>query len=173
LPIPLTVDEIYRAHAVEVTRWAAQLGGPRLDLEDVVQEVFLLVQKNLGGYRGEAQLSTWLFRITENVVKQRRRRDHRWRWLRGSTDDAPDVASPEASPAQSLETRQARELLFRALDRMNERDRTAIILFEIEDLSGEEVAERMGMKLSTLWVVLKRARAELTRHVNALDKKGP
>ncbi len=162
----LTVEGVYRAHLGDVTRWAARLGGPRVELEDAVQEVFTLVQRELPSYRGEARITTWLYRITENVVRHQRRRDRWRRWLRGtSSDPGRELASEDRSPAENLEQRQSRELVYRALDRMNERYRTAIILFEIEDLPGEEVAERMGMKLSNLWVVLHRARADLVRRV--------
>jgi DNA-directed RNA polymerase specialized sigma24 family protein len=56
---------------------------------------------------------------------------------------------------------------------MNDRYRTALVLFEIEDLPGEEVAERMGIKLSNLWVLLHRARAELVRRVNEIREEEP
>lgn len=171
---PLTVEQIYRAHAADVARWAARLGGPRLELEDVVQEVFTLVQRHLDSYRGEAKLTTWLFRITENVVKHQRRKDRWRRWLPGSrsSDDPPkEQPSPDPSPELSLEKQQSRELIYQALDKMNDRYRTALILFEIEDLSGEEVAERMGIKLSNLWVLLHRARAELVRRVKEIREE--
>jgi RNA polymerase sigma-70 factor (ECF subfamily) len=139
-----------------------------VELEDAVQEVFTLVQRELPNYRGEARITTWLYRITENVVRHQRRRNRWRRWLRGSTSDQGrerELASEDRSPAENVEQRQSRELVYLALDRMNERYRTAIILFEIEDLPGEEVAERMGMKLSNLWVLLHRARADLVRRV--------
>ncbi len=177
IPPPLTVEQIYRAHAADVARWAARLGGPRLELEDVVQEVFTLVQRHLDSYRGEAKLTTWLFRITENVVKHQRRKDRWRRWLPGSAsadDDPPkEQPSPDPSPEKSLEKQQSRELIYQALDKMNDRYRTALVLFEIEDLSGEEVAERMGIKLSNLWVLLHRARAELVRRVKEIREEEP
>jgi RNA polymerase sigma factor (sigma-70 family) len=174
---PLTVEQIYRTHAADVARWAARLGGPRMDLEDVVQEVFTLVQRHLDSYRGEAKLTTWLFRITENVVKHQRRKDRWLGWLPGSSGDrggeAKEQISPDPSPEDSLEKRQSRELVYQALDKMNDRYRTALVLFEIEDLPGEEVAERMGIKLSNLWVLLHRARAELVRRVNEIREEEP
>jgi RNA polymerase sigma factor (sigma-70 family) len=169
-PEALTVEGIYRAHLGDVTRWAARLGGPRVELEDAVQEVFTLVQRELPNYRGEARITTWLYRITENVVRHQRRRDRWRRWLRGSNSENEPV-SEDRSPAENVEQRQSRELVYLALDRMNERYRTAIILFEIEDLPGEEVAERMGMKLANLWVVLHRARADLVRRVSEIRER--
>jgi RNA polymerase sigma-70 factor, ECF subfamily len=168
----LTVEEIYRMHSAEVARWAARLGGPHVELEDAVQEVFTQVQRHLDSYRGEAKLTTWLFQITANVLRQHRRRDRWKRWMRSSSDELEQVAAP-GSPHESLEARQARELIHRAMDGMSERYRTALVLFEIEDLPGDEVAERMGIKLSNLWVLLHRARAELVRQVEGLREGKP
>jgi RNA polymerase sigma-70 factor (ECF subfamily) len=166
----LTVEEIYRAHAVDVARWAARLGGSRIDLEDVVQEVFTRVHRHLDDYRGEARLTTWLFRITENVVRSHGRRNRWRRWL-GSPEDAAEIPSTQDSPAETAERRESQVLMQRALDRLSPRYRTAIVLFELEDLPGEEVAERMGIKLSNLWVLLHRARAELVRQVGELREE--
>jgi RNA polymerase sigma-70 factor, ECF subfamily len=168
----LTVAEIYRAHAADVARWASRLGAPRADLEDVVQEVFALVHRNLDGYRGEARVTTWLFRITENVVRTHARKSRWRRWFGRSAETAAEaVPSNDPSADEGVEVRQSRELIHRALGRMSARYRTAIVLFELEDLPGEEVAERMGIGLSNLWVLLHRARADLLRQVAELRQK--
>lgn len=169
----LSVDKVYRDHVADVTRWASRLGGPGADLEDLVQEVFMRVQRYLPSYRGEAQLTTWLFQITANVVRHHRRRE-RWRALLGRSDDVKDstMREPEASPEDQIAKREASRLVYRALDRMKERYRTAIILFEIEDLPGEKVAELMGITLTNVWVLLHRARAELVKQVEAIRGEG-
>ncbi len=173
LPATPSVEEIYRAHAGSVTRWASRLGGPGADLEDLVQEVFIRVQRYLPSYRGEAQLTTWLFRITANVVRQHRRRE-RWRGFLGRSQDAEDgtTREPEMSPEDQVAKHEASRLVYRALDRMKERYRTAIILFEIEDLPGERVAELMGITVANVWVLLHRARAELVKQVEAIRGEG-
>ena len=70
--IPL--DELFRTHARRVERWAQRLGGPRADVADIVQEVFLAAHRHAGRFRGEASVTTWLYRITANEVRMRRRR---------------------------------------------------------------------------------------------------
>jgi RNA polymerase sigma factor (sigma-70 family) len=169
----LSVEQVFRAHAAEVTRWVSRLGGQRSDLEDLVQEVFLRVQRYLPSYRGEAQLTTWLFQITANVVRAHRRRE-RWRSMFGRSEDVREgtVREPEASPDDRLSQNEAQALVYRALDRMKDRYRTAIILFEIEDLPGERVAELMGITLANVWVVLHRARAELVKQIEAIRGEG-
>ncbi|MHB8420221.1 MAG: RNA polymerase sigma factor [Myxococcales bacterium] len=165
--------QIYRDHVRAVTHWARALAGPRVDVDDVVQDVFATALRQLPGFRAEAKLRTWLFGITRNVVRAERRRA-RWRrfWGGPDRDEALEsLPSPVRDPAEALEQRQLRERLYRALAGLGERQRTAFILFEVEELSGEEIAERMGLKLSTLWVTLHRARGELSRRLDELEGK--
>jgi RNA polymerase sigma-70 factor (ECF subfamily) len=171
---PLALADVYRRHARDVGRWAARLGGPATDVEDVVQEVFLAAHRKLGGFRGDASLSTWLYRITENVVRHRRRKDRWRRWLGGTADEtAGDLAAPGPSPLEALRERQATERVYRVLDAMKEKYRTVLILFELEELSGDEVARLTGTKLATVWVWLHRARADFAKRLTELDAQEP
>lgn len=167
--VPLDFNSVYRAHAQDVTRWAYRLGGPTMDVEDVVQEVFLTVHRELSKFVDDGRLAGWLFRITENVVRHRRRKDKLKRWLRGSAEEvAGDLEATSASPLEVAEQRQAKELIYRALDALPERYRTVVILFELEGLSGEEIAELANIKLPTLWVWLHRGRAMLAKRFTEL-----
>ena len=169
---PLALGEVYRRHARDVGRWAARLGGPGADVEDVVQEVFLAAHRKLAGFRGDSTLSTWLYRITENVVRHRRRKDRWRRWLGGSAIDvAEGMPAPGPTPAESMHERQATERMYRVLDAMKERYRTVLILFELEELSGEEIAALTGAKVGTVWVWLHRARADFAKRLDELEQK--
>jgi len=176
-PSPLRdAAAVFAAHGAEVASWAAWLGGPELDAaarEDVVQEVFLIVHRQLASFRGESRLSTWLYRITANVVRHRRRKD-RWRRLFvGWRDErAAKLASNRPTPVEELERRQAAALVYRVLDRLGERDRSVLILFEIEGLAGAQVAERLGTTPATIWVWLHRARARFLRQLQSVDHPG-
>jgi RNA polymerase sigma-70 factor (ECF subfamily) len=166
-PVP-SLDALYRAHAGTVARWAAHLGGPRLDVEDAVHEVFLVVSKRLPEFRGDAKVTTWLYRITERVVRGGRRRERVRRWLdlvrRGDVQQS--LAPPRLSPVEELERRQSRETVYRILDRLAEKYRRVLVLFELEELSGEEIAALTGLKLATVWVQLHRARAQFLAEMN-------
>lgn len=169
---PFDFDAVYRAHAQAVARFAARLGGPVFDVEDAVQEVFLIVHRLLPEYRGDAKITTWLYRITENVVRHRRRKERWRRWLSGSADEvAGDLPSLQPTPVEELERSRASALVYRALDGMSERYRTLIILFEIEGRSGEEIAELMDAKVATVWVWLHRARAQFAARTLALEPR--
>lgn len=163
----LEVEAVFRLHAQDVARWAARLGGPSIDKEDVLQEVFLTVHQALPKWRRQGgQLTTWLFRITENVVRHRRRKDRIRNWLRGSAQDAAgEVAVSGPTPLEQLEQQQRIRQFYRVLDGMNERYRTVLILFEVEELKGEEIAELLEAKVATVWVWLHRARADFLKRL--------
>jgi RNA polymerase sigma-70 factor (ECF subfamily) len=169
-PAPLDLDSLYRAHAPTVARWSAHLGGPSADLDDLVHEIFLVAGRRMSEFRGQAKVTTWLYRITERVVAARRRSERARRWLRRTrrADVESALCSPPPSPVEDLHRRQSREMVYRLLDRLPEKYRNVLILFELEGLSGEEIAQLTGRKLATIWVHLHRARAlflaELAHH---------
>ena len=163
-----SLDALYRAHAATVARWAAHLGGPMVDVEDAVHEVFLVVRRRLPEFRGDAKITTWLYRITERIVRGARRRDRLRRWLdlvrRGDVEES--LSPPRLSPVDELERRQSRDSVYVVLDRLSEKYRRVLVLFELEELSGEEIAALTGVKLATVWVHLHRARALFLAELN-------
>jgi RNA polymerase sigma-70 factor (ECF subfamily) len=152
----MDVGELYRAYGARVTRWVARMAGPFLDVEDLVQDVFVKAHQLLPQFRGDAEITTWLYRIAENLVISRRRRERVRRWLWRTQDVDPPIAYP--TPLDALERREAQRLVYRLLDDVSGRYRVVFILFELEGLSGDEIAELTGIKLATVWVRLHRAR---------------
>ena len=172
--VPLESGALYHAHAQRVARWISRLGGPGIDVEDLVQDVFVRVHQHLPSFRGEAQVTTWLYRITQNVVISRRRKDRLRRFFGVSVEQKVLEQAPEhLTPFDSLQQQRSAQLLYAALDGMAEKYRSPLILFEIEGLAGEEIAALTGVKLATLWVRLNRARAQLLERVEKLQRKEP
>jgi RNA polymerase sigma-70 factor (ECF subfamily) len=160
----LDLGRLYRDHAASVSRWARRLLGPTGDPEDVVHEVFMVAQRRLREFRGEARPSTWLYAITVRVVQHQRRKGRWWRLLRARPGPEPP---PPSTPLESLESRRTAALTYRLLDALPEAERSALILFEIEGLSGEEIATLTGEPVGTIWVRLHRARARFRKAFDA------
>jgi RNA polymerase sigma-70 factor, ECF subfamily len=167
--VPASCEQAFRDHAREVARWAHRLGGDDIDAEDVVQEVFLVVGKRLAEFRPEARFASWLFEITRKIVANHRRR-HRWRFWRNNQPLA-NLPSHALDPATELERKQVVARFYAALDRLPEKYRTVIVLYEIEGLSTQAIAEVCSLKLSTVKVHLLRARRRLTTQYQRLLRR--
>jgi RNA polymerase sigma-70 factor (ECF subfamily) len=164
-------DQVYRDHVQQVARWAGWLVGGTGDVEDVVQEVFLTAHRLLPGFRGDAKLSTWLFRLTANAARHHRRRRERRSWLSLGLRVLAAVEPSVPSPEDQLQSSQDLALVRAALDSLPEKYRTVLILSRLEGLSGEQIAELTETKLATVWVHLHRARAELAARFDKLRAK--
>jgi RNA polymerase sigma-70 factor (ECF subfamily) len=166
--VPSSFEEAYRDHAQTVARWARRLGGSEIDVEDVVQEVFLVVSRRLSGFRGEARFTSWLFEITRKIVANHRRRQ-RWRFWRSGNQlenqrSLDRALSPALDPAAELERQQTIAFFYRALDHLPEKYRTVLVLYEIEGMSTQAIADLCHLNLSTVKVQLARARARFLMH---------
>lgn len=167
-PEPGSVAQAYRKHARQVAWWAQRLGGPETDAEDIVQEVFLIVNRRFDGFRGESSFATWLFGITRKVVANHARRllvrssdRNPWASLNTSTGSGPDA---------ELERRQAAQVFYAALGRLAEKYRTVLVLFEVEGMSVQEISNLCRINLSTAKVQLARARKKFIQHYQDLLK---
>jgi RNA polymerase sigma-70 factor (ECF subfamily) len=155
----------------QVARWAARLGGPTLEAEDVVHEVFAIAHQRLPTFRGDSSAATWLFGITDRVVRHRRRRARWRRWLSGSADDsAGHLAAPGPDPLRVAERNETARVVYRVLDRLPERDRQALILFELEELRADEVGQLLGIQAANARLRLHRARARFMRLYEKLER---
>jgi len=172
------VESFYQSHARQVARGAERLGGPGLDAEDIVHEVFVIAWERGHTFRGDSSLSTWLFGITDRVVRHRRRKERWRRWLSGSADEtAGHLASDGPDPLRLVERDEAAVAAYRVLDRLRERDRQVLILCELEELGAEEVAQLLGIRQANVRLRLHRARARFTqeyqRYMSRKFKGGP
>lgn len=161
-----SIEELYRTWAQAVRRWAAHLGGPGIDADDIVQQVFLQVQRRVEQLQEAGALKAWLFKVTQNEVRQALRRD-RWRRVFGGGGDEIEEL-PVAAPSD-VDRLHATQTVHQVLARLSEKDRTLLALFELEGLSGAEIAELTGAKESAVWVQLHRARARFLRELEALE----
>jgi len=160
----LDADTLYRTYVQQVGRWAARLGGPALDLEDTVHEVFTIACARLSTFRGDSTVATWLFGITDKVVRHRRRKERWWRWLSGSADEtAGHLPAPGPDPFKTAEQNEIAKGVYAVLDQLGDDDRRILILFELEDLSADEVGELLHIKPANARLRLHRAKARFLR----------
>lgn len=153
----LDVGAFVRAHAAFVYRVLLHLGVPEMRLEDASQEVFLVVLKQLGAFEGRSSPSTWIYGICRNVAHSTRRSLKRPEVL---GEELPDAV---VQPAQERElwARRAHERLVWALGELKEEQRAVFVLYEIEELTLEEIAAAEGAAVSTVHSRLQAARKRL------------
>ena len=160
----LDFERLFREHAATVSRWVAGIGGPSVDVEDAVQDVFIVAHRRLPEFRGEAKVSTWLFRITHRVARSHRRRARRRRWLGGSADEVGGrLEAPQLDPVEELVRKQAIAELYAVLDQLNEKFRTVLVLANFEGLEAQQIATMTGVTPTTARVWLHRARLKFRR----------
>lgn len=152
--------DLFREHRQDVARLAQRMLGRNTDLEDVVQEVFLQVHRSIRDFRHGARFSTWLYRVTVNVVLMHRRSAK----SRPVFGEAPEhLAAVDERPRadEQLERRRRVQAFHRLLDRLSEKKRLAFVLHELEGLAPGEIAKIVGSPVLTVRTRLFYARREL------------
>lgn len=162
--------ELFRRHKTDVSRLAYRMLGSVTELEDVVQEVFLQVHKSLADFRGQSKFTTWLHRVTVNVVLMNRRaaRSRPVFSGEGLSDHEPDCG---ARPDEEASRRRRLDAFRRVLERLPEKKRTVFVLHEIEGLAPAEIATIVDAPVLTVRTRLFYARreiCELMRHEPSL-----
>jgi len=158
----------YGDHVEFVRRVVARLWGPGGDIDDAVQEVFLVALRKRASFAGRSAPSTWLYAIAQRVVMAARRRARVRRFF--GLHLVESHPGPE-TPHQIFEHRESSEHLYRLLERISDKKRTVFVLFELEGLPGEEIAKIVGCPLKTVWTRLHHARRELQGLVASIDNR--
>ncbi len=140
---------------------AYRLTGDEEDARDVVQEAYLRAYRGLKRFRGEAQFTTWLYRITANCASSAlgKRARHRHDVLEDD-DDVVDV-SGRVDPAEQADRGEVRDRVKQALAELPPRLRSVVVLRDVYDLSHEAIAAELGISESAAKVRLHRARRKL------------
>lgn len=152
---PHAVDALARAWLPVVHAWCHRLGGPTVDAEDAAHEVLLAMCRNLARVRDGETFPSWLFGICRRVLANHRRRAWVRRWVSGPF---AEPVHPGWGPERSLEARQAAAVVWRALERLSATQREVLVLCELEERSGSEAANLLGVPLGTVRSRLRLAR---------------
>ena len=142
------------------------------DAGDVAQEVFLKVFRNVGHFRRQSSLKTWIYRITVNEAHNQRRWFFRHRSREVGLDDEPDetrraISDSARSPFDYTFDRERQILIENALARINPLFREVVVLRDIEDLSYEEIADVLQISLGTVKSRIMRGREALKTELTA------
>jgi RNA polymerase sigma-70 factor (ECF subfamily) len=166
----LSFEEVYRTYFRLVWRTLARLGVRDADLMDVTQNAFIVVHRQLAGFEGRSQLTTWLFSICRLVAKD---------YLRSApirrevVADFAKFAPSEVQPDTQLEHLDAQDLsrlLHSILEKMPEKLRVVFVLFEVDEMCGDDIAKLLDIPVGTVRSRLRIAREIFQREAKAVAK---
>jgi RNA polymerase sigma-70 factor, ECF subfamily len=165
----LSAERVYELHADFVWRTLQHLGARNADLEDLAQEVFVTVHRSIGSFDGRSKLTTWLFGVCLHLVQRHRRRAYfRLEFLQAEPPERVDAETPEDRYAGA----EARLRLERLLDKLSPERRATFVLFEVEGVSCEEIAELTAVPVGTVYSRLHLARKEVAKAAARLRLQG-
>jgi RNA polymerase sigma-70 factor, ECF subfamily len=171
----LAFDLLVRERSGEIYGLLFRLTENAEEARDLTQETFLRAFQNIGHFRGDADLRTWIYRIAINQAR------NRWRWWRRRRRDAtvsldsPDISSSQRlnttltessrNPEQETLAREREQVLRDALHSLSRAYREAVILRDIEGFSYEEIAGTLEISVGTVKSRIARGRLELRRRL--------
>ena len=156
--------EIVERYQKNVANLTYKLCGNRLDVEEVTQQVFVELYTALPRFRFDAQLSSFIYRITVNVVSKMLKRAKRF----VSTDELeyqPERRSEDRNAQQQMIYNEQMEQLRTAIGRLKEEQRTALVLYTFEDFSYQQIADVMQCTLSKVESLIFRAKKNLAKEI--------
>ncbi len=176
-----TFDRLYRDHVDRIYRFAQRLCGDNDDAKDLVQDTFLNAYRGIKGFRGEAQISTWLYTIaTRSCIRmRRRRRGEPEREL--SLDEFIPTSQGEfhlqipiegLTPEEALEHKELRRMLQQAIQKLPKKYRLVLVLRDMEGLTAKQVSSVMRLNERAVKSRLHRARLFVRRELSARGMRG-
>jgi RNA polymerase sigma-70 factor (ECF subfamily) len=171
-------EALLSAHTRRIYNLCYRFTGRVEEAEDVTQEVFIKVFQTLKSYdAAQGSFSTWLNRVARNHLVdhyRRARKDRLTSSLEEDLSSAEERPSPHMEPAGGVESRERREILQLALDRLSPDLREAVILRDLHDLDYEEIAQVLRVPQGTVKSRINRGRLELGRVLRRMEgMRGP
>jgi RNA polymerase sigma-70 factor (ECF subfamily) len=171
-------ESLLRLHTRRIYNLCYRFTGRAEDAEDVAQEVFIKVFQTLKSYdAAQGSFATWLNRVTRNHLVDHYRRTRKDRATASLEDEMPAAeqkSSPLLEPGRQVESRERRELLQLALDKLSPDLREAVILRDLQDLDYEEIAQVLNVPQGTVKSRINRGRLELGRVLKRMEGlRGP
>jgi len=164
----LSFDAIYSDNFDFVWRTVRRLGVADRNVDDAVQDVFIVVHRRRSEFEGRSTVKTWLFGIARRVAHDHRRRAMRKENDRELPEAIADAHAP--SPRDAAETAQAVRALHALLEALPDDQREVFILAELEQMTAPEIAEAIDAKVNTVYSRLRLGRAAFNKAVARRNK---
>lgn len=162
--------QIYDEHFAFVWRSLRRLGVRENDVPDAVQDVFIVVHRRLAEFEGRSKMSTWIFGICYRVASDRRKTS-RVVQLASNDEFLTDAPDERVDVAAEAERRQGLEKLDALLDEMPLEQRAVFTLFELDRMTGEDIAQLLEIPLGTVYSRLRLARDSFHRAAARLQAR--
>ncbi len=163
-------EDIVRQHRRKVFNIAYKFTGRHDEAEDLTQDIFLKIFKSLNTFDRRANFQTWLISVSRNLCIDHYRSVRKERETINRDVDPGDLspASTTSSPYAQIELRDRVTLLRQALDKLAPTLRTAVMMRDIQEMSYQEIADRLSLPEGTVKSRINRGRTELARQIQIL-----
>ena len=161
----LSFEEIVEKHSDFVYNVALRMTSDPHDAEDVMQEAFLSAYRAFSRFRGQSSVTTWLYRITVNTALMKHRKEKKGKYLTDTGIDDIDIPNWADSPEQAALDSELRASIQAGLSKLPPDLRTAVVLRDVQGLSGNETAEVLKIPVATLKTRLHRGRVLLRKYL--------
>ncbi len=155
-------EEIVREYQTIVVNLCFVVGGPKIDVREMTQQVFVELYDALPRFKFQSKLSTFIYRLTVNVVCKEIKRSSRWATSQDG-GNAPEVASEENNAEEAIIVNERNRKLRAALGRLHTEQRTALVLYTFNDFSYNDIAEVMQCSVAKVESLIFRARKNLKK----------
>jgi RNA polymerase sigma-70 factor (ECF subfamily) len=161
--------DVYLEHFDFVWKELRRLGVREPDAQDVTQKVFIVVYRKLPAFENRSSLRTWLFRVCLNAASDYRRSAPIRLEVATELAQIEDLSGPQEDGREHADSRCRLATAEAILNKLSEAQRLVFVLFELEEMSGGEIAELLGISVGTVRSRLRLARELFTREVKRLS----
>ena len=161
----LDFEAIVEEHQGFVYNLTYRILGNYADAEEAAQDAFLSAYRNFHRFRGEAKVTTWLYRIATNAAMMKLRKDRNKRTLTETGYEDMDLVSPTRGPEELALNSELRERLQDGLEMLRPNLKAAVVLRDVQGLTNEEAAEVLNLSVSSLKARLHRRRILLRKYL--------
>ncbi len=157
------LEALYAEHAAALRQALVRLTLGQADADDLLHEVFLVALRRAKTLRAASHPKAWLYGVAVKLATAARRRARLRQFVGLDVEDRR--LTLEASQQRATEEGQARVLVLATLEKLTAKRRDVFVLYELEGLTGEEIAAALGIPVKTVWTRLFHARIDFQRHL--------